>query len=69
MRLQGVGNPVSNRYHFSVHLASDYIHPTPREGRCHIRVYLPKDEGDAPVVICSELPTLATKAPPSPTLS
>jgi hypothetical protein len=41
---------------FLVHLASDYIHPTPRGGRCRIRVYLPKEERDAPVVICSELP-------------
>ncbi len=39
-----------------MHLASDYIHPTPREGRCRIRIYLPEDEQDAPVVICSELP-------------
>jgi hypothetical protein len=39
-----------------VHLASDYIHPTPRDGRCRIRVYLSEDERDAPVVICSELP-------------
>ncbi len=45
-----------NRYHFSVHLASDYIHPMPRGGRCRIRIYLPEDERDAPVVICSELP-------------
>jgi len=42
---------------FLVHLASDYIHPTPRGGRCRIRVYLPKEERDAPVVICSELPS------------
>ena len=40
-----------------MHLATDYIHPTPRGGRCRIRVYLPEDERDAPVVICSELPT------------
>jgi hypothetical protein len=40
-----------------VHLGSDYIHPTPRDGRCRIRIYLPEDERDAPVVICSELPT------------
>jgi hypothetical protein len=40
-----------------VRLVSDYIHPTPRHGRCRIRVYLPKDERDAPVVICSELPS------------
>jgi predicted acyl esterase len=39
-----------------VHLASDYIHPTPRGGRCRIRIYLPEGEQDAPVVICSELP-------------
>jgi hypothetical protein len=39
---------------FLVHLASDYIHPTPRGGRC--RIHLPEDERDAPVVICSELP-------------
>jgi len=37
-------------------LASDYIHPTPRAGRCRIRIYLPEEEQDAPVVICSELP-------------
>jgi len=39
-----------------VHLASDYIHPTRRGGRCRIRIYLPNEEQDAPVVICSELP-------------
>ena len=39
-----------------MHLASDYIHPTPRDGRCRIRIYLPDDEQDGPVVICSELP-------------
>jgi hypothetical protein len=39
-----------------VHLASDYFHPTPRDGRCRIRLYLPQDEQDAPVVICSQLP-------------
>ncbi len=38
-------------------LVSDYIHPTPRDGRCRIRIYLPEDERDAPVVICSELTT------------
>ena len=42
---------------WSVDLASDYIHPTPRGGRCRIRLYLPEDEErDAPLVICSELP-------------
>ncbi len=39
-----------------MHLASDYIHTTPRGGTCRIRIYLPKDERDAPVVVCSELP-------------
>jgi hypothetical protein len=39
-----------------MHLASDYIHPTPRAGRCRIRIFLPEEEQDAPVVICSELP-------------
>ena len=31
-----------------MHLAADYIHPTPRGGRCRVRVYLPEDERDAP---------------------
>jgi hypothetical protein len=39
-----------------VHLANDYIHPTPRGGKCRIRIYLPEDEQGSPVVICSELP-------------
>jgi hypothetical protein len=40
-----------------MHLASDYIHPaTPRGSRCRVRIYLPKEEEDAPVVFCSELP-------------
>jgi hypothetical protein len=39
-----------------MNLASDYIHPTPRGGRCRIRIYPPEEEQDAPVVICSELP-------------
>ncbi len=38
-----------------MHLASDYIHPTPHGGRCRIRVYLPDEEQDAVVVICTEL--------------
>ena len=37
-------------------LAADYIHPTPHGGRCRIRIYLPHEEEDAPVVVCSELP-------------
>jgi hypothetical protein len=40
-----------------MHLAaSDYMHPTPRGGKCRIRIYLPEEERDAPVVICSEPP-------------
>ena len=39
-----------------MHLANDYIHPTPHGGRCRVRIYLPEEEQDAPVVICSELP-------------
>jgi hypothetical protein len=39
-----------------MHLASDYIHPTPKGGKCRIRIYYPDQERDAPVVICSELP-------------
>ncbi len=39
-----------------MHLAVDYIHPTPREGLCRVRIYLPEDEQDVPMVICSELP-------------
>jgi hypothetical protein len=40
-----------------VHLATDYIHSTPHGGRCRVRVWLPEDEQEAPVVVCSELPT------------
>ena len=39
-----------------MHLASDYIHPTPKGDRCRVRVYLPEEKRDAPVVISSELP-------------
>lgn len=38
-----------------MHLASDYIHPTSRGGRCRVRIYLPEEAQDALVVICSEL--------------
>jgi hypothetical protein len=45
-----------------VHLASDYIHPYKDAGghpaRCWVRIYLPEDMCDAPVVICSELPSI-----------
>ena len=52
----GCRNSTKGGYHCFVHLASDYIHPTPRGGRCRIRLYLSEDERDKPVVICSELP-------------
>jgi hypothetical protein len=42
-----------------MHLARDYIHPYKgaggRPAHCCIRIYLPDDTRDAPVVICSEL--------------
>jgi hypothetical protein len=44
-------------YHCSIHLASDYIHTTPSDGLSRVRFYLPEQEHDAPVVICSELPS------------
>ena len=43
-----------------MHLASDYIHPYKDAGghpaHCRVRIYLPEDMRDTPVVICSELP-------------
>jgi len=43
-----------------MHLASDYIHSYKdtggRPAYCRVRIYLPKDIHDVPVVICSELP-------------
>jgi hypothetical protein len=43
-----------------MHLASDYIHSYKDAGgsaaRCRVRIYLPDNVRDAPVVICSELP-------------
>ncbi len=30
----------------AVHLASEYVHPTPRKGRCRVRIYEPDAEGD-----------------------
>ncbi len=38
-------------------LAVDYIHPTPRGGRCRIRIYVPAEERDTAVVVCTELPS------------
>ncbi len=39
-----------------MHLAANYIHPTPRGGRCRIRIYLLDEERDAVAVSCTELP-------------
>ena len=45
-----------------MHLASDYIYPYKdkdaggRPAHCRVRIYLPDDMRDAPVVICSEVP-------------
>ena len=43
-----------------MHLASDYIHPYKdaggRPAQCRVRIYLPDNSHDAPVVICSEVP-------------
>jgi len=44
----------------SIHLANDYIHPYKDAGGrpscCRVRIDLPDDVRDAPVVVCSELP-------------
>jgi hypothetical protein len=39
-----------------MHLGTDHIHPAPEGGRCRIMVYPPKEDRDAPVVLCSEPP-------------
>ena len=43
-----------------MYLATDYIHPYRGvigvRSRCRIRLYLPQDDQDAAVIICSELP-------------
>jgi hypothetical protein len=43
-----------------MHLTSDYIHPYKDAGghpsHCRVRIYLPDDVLDVPVVVCSELP-------------
>ena len=43
-----------------LHPSLDYIHPYNdaggRPARCRIRIYLPDDVRDAPVVVCSEVP-------------
>jgi hypothetical protein len=42
-------------------LATDYVHPfesvSGTRSRCRIRIYLPDEERDAAVVVCSELPS------------
>jgi hypothetical protein len=44
----------------TMHLASDYIHPYKDAGggraRCRVRIYLPDDMRDSPVVVCSAVP-------------
>ncbi len=39
-----------------VHLASDYVHPTPHKGKVRVRIFEPDKEGDHHVVVFSELP-------------
>jgi hypothetical protein len=43
-----------------MHLTSDYIHPYMDArgcpSHCRVRIYLPDDDHDAPVVVCSEVP-------------
>ena len=42
-----------------MHLASSHVQPTPRGGRCRIRIFVPDEEGellgDRAVVVCSEM--------------
>lgn len=39
-----------------MHLASDYIHPAPRGGRCRVRIFEPEDaDRDSYVVILTKL--------------
>jgi hypothetical protein len=44
-----------------LHLIADYLRPFESVGgipsHCRIRVYVPDEEQDAPVVVCSELPS------------
>ena len=43
-----------------MHVARDYIHPYKNAGgrpsHCRVRIYVPDDVLDAPVVVCSEVP-------------
>ncbi len=38
-----------------MHLASDYVHPTPHRGRCRVRIYVPDSAEDSYVVVLTEL--------------
>jgi hypothetical protein len=38
----------------AIRLAHDYTQPLPNHGHCRVRVYLPDEERDAPVVVCTE---------------
>jgi hypothetical protein len=44
-----------------MHLVADYVHPykcgTGLPSQCRVRIYLPDEVEDAPVVLCSELAT------------
>lgn len=37
-----------------MNLVHDYIAPTPAGGRCRIRLYIPEEPEDSPVVLCTE---------------
>jgi hypothetical protein len=43
-----------------MHLATDYVHPARGGGLCRLRIFVPdaegEERGDAPVVVCTELP-------------
>jgi hypothetical protein len=40
-----------------MYLATAYMHPTPKGGRCRVRVYVPEENEDTPMILCSELPS------------
>lgn len=37
-----------------MNLVHDYVAPTPAGGQCRIRLYMPDEHEDSPVVICTE---------------
>lgn len=37
-----------------MHLASDYVHPTPYEGRCRVRIFIPTEERDVMTIVLTE---------------